>query len=202
MRLLPFILLLAACRSDSSINGGPSGTSFRAGQPGASGVSGDSGAQGPAGKDAQSSGSRIKATYYVGADGSRMFKSMRDTELDDDVYVAKAADGTLRWLPYLYKAQCNYFADDQCTQRVCWRLYGDCSPIGVWGEVGGTVCAATPTHIVALGSKVADNVPLFYQPSAAACSPNGATGTAGQHYLAGTETPATSFVAAQLVTED
>lgn len=209
MRVAPFVLLLA-CSGLPSPSGpsatGP-GTSFKAGQPGASGVSGVSGengangAQGPAGKDAQSSGSRIKATYFVGADGSRQFKAMHDSVLDDDVFVTKAADGAFRWLPYQYKAQCAHFTDDQCTQRVCWKLYGECSTLGVWSEVGATVCAASPTHIVALGSKLADNIPLFYQ-SPTACSPTTGTGTAGQHYMAGPETPAASFVEAEIVTED
>lgn len=208
MRVAPFFLLLA-CSGLPSPSGqsatGP-GSSFTAGQPGASGVSGAdgapgaSGAQGPPGKDAQSSGSRIKATYYVGTDGSRQFKAMHDTQLGKDVSGVLLADGKYHWLSQETRSLCGlYFSDSECTQRICWSP-GPCyGSQGSWVE--GSGCSTSETHIVAVGVLVPDATPI-YTLSGANCIAAGSTGTNKVHYRMGAEIPPSTFVEAEIITED
>lgn len=64
---------------------GPAGAAGPAGANGKDGVDGQpgpAGAAGPAGQDAAMSGSRLKAIYWHGADGSRESHGFLDTELD------------------------------------------------------------------------------------------------------------------------
>jgi hypothetical protein len=64
------------------------------------------------------SGSRLKAKYYVGADGSKQFAFIwRDTERNEDCSFQRAEDGSLRCLPPAGAAP-SYFADAACTQPV------------------------------------------------------------------------------------
>lgn len=80
------LVLVAGCDSGpqhlvvDNLEQGPPGAT---GQQGPAGKDGLAGEQGPAGKDATISGSRLKALYWHGADGSRVPQGrLLDTELD------------------------------------------------------------------------------------------------------------------------
>ena len=60
------------------------------------------------------SGTRLKARYYVGADGSKQFVGWRDTMRNEDCGFQKTDDGTLRCLPA--PSYVVYYADAGCTQ--------------------------------------------------------------------------------------
>jgi hypothetical protein len=59
------------------------------------------------------SGSRLKAKYYVGNDGSKQFIQWHDSQLDADCYFAQTASG-LRCLPAYITANA-YYADAACS---------------------------------------------------------------------------------------
>ena len=50
--------------------------------------------------DPATSGTRLKAKYYAGADGSRQFVGWHDAQRDEDCYFGAAADGVLRCAPF------------------------------------------------------------------------------------------------------
>lgn len=50
--------------------------------------------------DVTTSGSRLKAKWIVGADGSKQFRNWYDSQLGHDCYFNPASDGQTRCLPY------------------------------------------------------------------------------------------------------
>ena len=63
------------------------------------------------------SGTRLKARYYLGADGSKQFIGWRDTMRNEDCYIAKAEDGQLHCMPIAGAAAATYFGDKECTAQ-------------------------------------------------------------------------------------
>lgn len=102
---------------------GPAGTPGVDGRDGAPGADGKDGLDGKPGKDGApgkdaagavtSSGTRLRARFYTGADGAREFIGWHDTKLDVDCNIGPAENvTTLRCLPKL--AAPSYFADAAC----------------------------------------------------------------------------------------
>lgn len=75
---------------------------------------------------AATSGSRLKASYYIGADGSKQFKTMHDSQLGVDCSYLTAADGATRCLPS-GTAAISYFADSSCSASIATVAKG-CQP--------------------------------------------------------------------------
>jgi hypothetical protein len=68
--------------------------------------------------NANESGSRLKAKYYIGADGSKQFTFVwRDTQRDEDCTFGRVAGGELRCIPATSAIRI-YFADSGCTQPI------------------------------------------------------------------------------------
>jgi hypothetical protein len=114
---------------DDSSSGGSSGGGA-GGQPEADGSGSGSGNNGPsimdaltnpvpgASADPYQSGSRLEANYYAGADGSKQFMTMHDTQLNVDCAFQGAADGVLRCIPTGQGIFVGYYADSGCTPIV------------------------------------------------------------------------------------
>jgi len=65
------------------------------------------------------SGTRLKARYYVGLDGSKQFAGFYDTSRKENCAVMNASDGTLRCLPTKFYAMGgSFYADDGCSQKL------------------------------------------------------------------------------------
>jgi hypothetical protein len=62
------------------------------------------------------SGTRLKAKWRVGDDGSREFAGWHDSQLDLDCYFGVAADGVDRCLPYSAGLLPTYYSDAACTK--------------------------------------------------------------------------------------
>lgn len=149
---------------------------------------------------AQESGTRLKARYYSGADGSRQFLNWFDSELGTQCSFADLGDGVLRCVPPVTGVV--HYADSACTQIIYSTINNPC------------------------GATQASFLRVPYPDSNGACSPQyryfepGAQTTpqtlynrsgtgcvevnvdAGQTYwFAGAELPITSFVSGQIVTE-
>lgn len=95
------------------------------------------------------SGSRLKAKYIAGEDGSRQFNyAWRDTKRNEDCNFAHMADGKLRCLPTSGASQI-YFADEACSTPLWVRVKasgcGASQPNGtVYGMTNDTAgCVAT-----------------------------------------------------------
>lgn len=160
---------------------------------------GATGPSGPAGRDAQTSGTRLRARYYTAPDGTRVFKSMYDVLLNKSVAPSIAADGVLRWIPNEMNASCAYFKAG-CTQRICWKVDGTCYAQGVW-TANLSQCDAGETHVMAFGAIVPDNTPTFERDAVGNCVAAGDTGLAGMHFEAGPEIEPTTYIEASIVAD-
>jgi hypothetical protein len=67
--------------------------------------------------EAEMSGTRLRARYYVGADGSRQFIGWHDKERGEDCAFVQQPDGTLRCVPFYSTAAATYFADAACVTQ-------------------------------------------------------------------------------------
>jgi hypothetical protein len=68
------------------------------------------------------SGSRLKAKWYAGSDGSKQFVAWRDSQLNVDCSFQTSSDGSIRCFPSTSVAiiQPNSFADSACSQPVSY----------------------------------------------------------------------------------
>lgn len=74
------------------------------------------------------SGTRLKARYYVGADGSKQFAGWYDTSRKENCTVMTASDGKLRCLPSAFFATGgSYFSDDGCSQKLFYTVKASAS---------------------------------------------------------------------------
>jgi len=118
---------MAAC----SASGGPA-TGF--GPPGSSKPSGSSGGTSvtnpvpTASADSTQSGSRLKAMYNVGSDGSKTFVTFHDTQLNADCSFGGASDGSTRCLPSGAQVG-GFFSDPQCSQPLGFAATGCVTPV-------------------------------------------------------------------------
>ena len=121
---------MAACSA-----GGGVATGF--GSPGSSKPSGSSGSSGgtsvtnpvpTASADSTQSGSRLKAMYNVGSDGSKVFASLHDSQLNVDCSFEGASDGSTRCLPSGAQAG-GFFSDPQCSQSLGFAAIGCVTPV-------------------------------------------------------------------------
>lgn len=96
---------------------GPAGKDGARGPAGEQGPAGKDGAPGSAGKDAAVSGSRLKAQYQVGDDGSSAFYGWIDTKTQQPCTYYAAADGQPRCLPAKHGGT-RFYADPACTTAV------------------------------------------------------------------------------------
>jgi hypothetical protein len=199
---------VAACSgSMSTSNGGnPNGTSS-GGAPGTSsgsggagsgsGASSGSGSPVPdANADTTQSGSRLKATYYVGSDGSKQFASWSDSARGNETCTFQvAADGATRCLPagsYSY----SYFSNSTCTTPAVMLTSCGAAPRYILAPDTTSSCTVSPVHI----HSVSGPVSTLYIKSGSTCTtyavPAGYVAFAG-----GAEIPASAFQDATLQTE-
>lgn len=150
---------------------------------------------------ANESGSRLKARYYAGADGSRQFLNWLDSEFDAECYFTDTGDGTLRCIPWASVSTTAHFADSQCKQLLFSLPSAACgtSPTIARALIPNTfgTCAQQYKYYQP-GTKTA---PVqVYALSGANCisQPVDAKRT---YWFAGAELPISSFVSGEIVTE-
>ncbi len=140
-------------------------------------------------------GSRLKATFLVGADGSKAYVAgvWFDSQRNEDCAFGTAGDGQNRCLPNGVSGE--MFADSACTQPIIALPTGCATPTYAVVQASGT-CAAVVAgnHIYNVGAST--NPMALYVQNGASCFSAG-TGQPGyDYYTIGAEVPATSFVAA------
>jgi hypothetical protein len=220
-------VVMAACASGGpgSPNGfGPdaSGSSGGTGQDGSGSSGGGTGPNDSSGAgildaltdpvpeakaDTNQSGSRLKAKYYVGSDGSKTFFGMHDSMLNVDCYFQPATDGTTRCLPS-YPAGAlisTFFYDSGCAVPLAYVPKG-CSPAtyASQSQTGSGGCATAPSiRMFKLGTAYAG--PL-YTGSATNCSAQpdaGADSLRSSYDISslGPEVAPSTFVAATVQTD-
>jgi hypothetical protein len=141
-------------------------------------------------------GTRLKATYRVGDDGSKEYVPgvWFDKTRDESCSFTTAGDGKTRCLPA--GAAGGVYSDSACTQQMVAVPTGCTSP-GYAITVDTTnVCGpnAGGTHVWTLGS--ATTPQALYVMSGTTCYAAGPAGSQYTYYNVGSEVPASSFVGA------
>jgi hypothetical protein len=223
-------VIMAAC----SAGGGPQ--SFSGNDGGGSGSGASSGASGggsggivdaltdpvtEASADPYQSGSRLKANYYAGSDGSKQWIGWHDSQRNEDCGFTKAADGATRCMP-AGVAIVAYYADAACTQPLAYvSCYQGTPPRYVGAQYLGVPGAPSSDgyHLFPLGSTATVTTAYQLVPSTGSdggacnvgqftytCTQQPATTVSylqseGTFYSVGAEIPPSAFVQATVQTE-
>jgi hypothetical protein len=160
--------------------------------------------------DITTSGTRLKANYFVGSDGSKQFQSWHDSQLNLDCnFLTNTVDGTTRCLPVSAGSFIGYYTDPQCFQKVVAAT--TCSPgsyLTVY-ETGTSTCVPTSVaHVFAPGSQYTGAtvfvMTTVYSPDAGANVPacvSTSAATTLTYYTLGAEVPMSTFVQATIQTD-
>jgi hypothetical protein len=150
--------------------------------------------------DTYASGSRLKVQYYAGADGSKAFAGMYDSQRNEACSFVTAADGSTRCLPVAAPSASLgvYYADASCSSPLAYAASGCTSPL-YGNEFVSAACSGQGMyHIFQLGPAV--NPPMVYLKSGTVCAAQQPT-TAFVYYTVGPEIMPPSFAAGTLQTE-
>jgi len=146
---------------------------------------------------AGTSGSRLKARYYEGEDGSKQFIGWWDSQRQEDCVMVPAKDGKLRCLPAANVAITGY-ADANCSVPVVTVRKGCAAPsAAIVMETSGNVSCSLGYAYAAYGVDPAKFTGTLYGGSPSTCKV-----TTGEPYAEtmdfhrlSSEIPPTSFVA-------
>jgi hypothetical protein len=142
------------------------------------------------------SGTRLRARYLTGEDGSRQFVGWRDMQRNEDCSFLRAEDGVTRCLPG-YSFTSSYFADAGCTQPLLVTATvatacGGVTPVVPKYAADITAAGCGVTKLYAVGAAVAPA--MIYIGSAATCT--GSAPPATYAFYSTTPAPASGFIAA------
>jgi hypothetical protein len=224
-------VIMAACSATSGPLGSSSGDGGQGDGTASSGGSSASGGGGildaltdpvpEANADPDQSGTRLKAKFYGGTDGSKEFIGWHDSQRNEDCSVYPALDGTTRCMPTAVTA--SYYADSNCTQPIALVTVPACGAATAPGYVRATGVPSTPPigggHVFPVGSPAslpasAYTVGGTYAADAGACGPvfmysciavaaaawTSVTSTS-TGYTVGAELPPSTFVQMTIQTE-
>lgn len=173
MRLVTILgvgVLLAACSSKNEtveLKPDPSSsTATSSGQGGAGGGSPAGGAGGMSAGAAYESGSRLRARWLNGADGSRAFAGWHDSQRDVDCQPMTAWDEKKRCLPSTFSAA-NIFEDAACTYHVAVFAKGSCPSAYASMSLPESSCGQSKWKVVKIGGPYTY---AMYQLSAGSCT--------------------------------
>jgi hypothetical protein len=184
--------------SSSGASSGGSGGPSSSGAVGSSGGSGgSSGSPVPdANADETQSGSRLKANYYVGSDGSKQFAYFTDSARKNEVCsYAPADDGSIRCMPSGAYVVATEFADSACTVEVAESSACSAPPYAIQ-TTPGTGCGYV-TRVFSVGSPVTS----LYALSGTSCVSIGATSASLSYVTVGAEVTASNFQVATVQAE-
>jgi hypothetical protein len=148
---------------------------------------------GPDPNDGAHSGSRLKLTWFVFADGTRQFDGLYDAQRKESCFIYDWADGSAYCTPD-YSGSIVY-TNAGCTQKVA-QVYKDPScaqpPPSYLLEYGTGTCTYQPAHLYARGSATSV-AQYWYRYSDGTCG-GPFTGSYYDFYTLGGEIPTTELV--------
>jgi hypothetical protein len=204
-------VIMAACSAGSGSPGASLGRDGSASSSSGGAGSGGDGSSildaltdpvGMATADPNQSGTRLKLTYYAGADGSKQAAGLHDSMLNVDCSFETMGDGTLRCAPvYAVSALISsYYADAACSQPLA-LTYAGCSVPAYAASAESSSCPWQQTHHVFAVSGPYSGA-SYYSGSPGSCSgPNPASAVSGSFYAPGAELPPSNFVQATIQQE-
>jgi hypothetical protein len=160
----------------------------------------------PAAKaDTTQSGSRLKAKYYVGSDGSKQFAGWHDSMLNVDCGFSLASDGTTRCIPTTATLVLAWFSDSGCSQPLAWVTSKGCAPATYAAQGIAPIAPACTTYSSRVFQVGAAYSGAIYTGTPANCSeqPDGGAALRATYdfYSVGSEVAPSTFVAATVQTD-
>ena len=190
-----YVAMAACSASGGTATGfGPPGSSKPSGSSGSSGGTSVTNPVPTASADSTQSGSRLKAMYNVGSDGSKTFVTFHDTQLNADCLFGGASDGSTRCLPSGAQVTGELFSDPQCSQPLGIAATGCVTP--VYAVQYETTCSGNQKKIFPVTGTFNGSVYTGNATSCTAYSP--AVVSSYSFYNLGPEVSPSSFVQATL----
>ena len=181
-----FMIYVAFAACNASKPGGSARPNSR-GDGGSSGVTDPV----PTAKADPESGSRLKAKYRIGDDGSKEYLSgvWYDSERQEDCSFATAADGKERCMP-TSQLTVTFYGDASCSQPLAVGS-PSCAPKYAM-TFEPSACSAGTVHIYAIGATATPS--KLYVNANGTCMNAGPPDPASTYYQVGAEVAASSFV--------
>lgn len=147
------------------------------------------------------SGTRLRARFLVGEDGSKQeIGGWHDKQLDIDCAFQAAADGTYRCLPPEHATvSADFFSDAGCTQPMAGVRPGCAPPTYAWALDGDETCGPAP-RVTAVFKVGATPAKMFSKDSQNPCHEVIAVAGVALYTIA-SAVPLTTFVAAKAQVE-
>jgi hypothetical protein len=181
-----------------SSNGGANNSSAGAAHSGAAGMLGMMMDPVPdAAAEPATDGSRLKAEYNVGADGSRQFAGWWDSQRNEECAFQPFADGSQHCVP-LYTGVIQLgFSDSSCSSALFAIALSTCpDPATVKYALSGAAWGCTAFSYAAVESLTLATPDKIFSGTPAACVDVTASYKPVYNFFTGTEIPLSSFVAA------
>ena len=155
--------------------------------------------------DTTQSGSRLKAKYYAGSDGSKQFAGWHDSMLNVDCGFSPASDGTTRCVPSGATTQL-FFSDSGCAQALAYIPATGCnSPPYALVTVPASATPGCASYFERVLQVVGAYSGAIYTGTPANCSeqPDGGAIWRATYafYTVGSEVAPSTFVAATVQTD-
>ena len=152
----------------------------------------------------EQSGSRLKAKYYVGSDGSRQFLGWHDSMLNVDCAFYPASDGTTRCMPAGTTVSASVFSDPGCSQPLAETSKG-CAPGKYELQLTAATACASNYYFRLFEVGAIYSGPL-YSGTPGSCTEESDAGAdslraAADIYELGSEIPPSTFVAVTVQTD-
>ena len=151
--------------------------------------------------DVNQSGSRLKAQYYTGSDGSKAFAGMYDTQTKQDCAYATAADGMTRCLPAgtHVVASTEYYSDMGCTMPILTVPKACMTPPPYVTTFKAACNGAATFHVFPSGAAFTPGTDIYFGDGTACVKVKPKAGA--DWVSAGTEIAASTFVQGTLASE-
>lgn len=201
-------VVMAACSSKGGggflgRGGGGPGVDADGGDPNGSADTGLDGLLDPvptAAAEVYKSGSRLKAKYYEGQDGSKAFVGWFDSQRNEDCSFRIAADGTARCLPTGDVVQ--FFNDGNCTSPLV-MVAKPCATAAAYAVFqDGVSCSEVRTRVYPRGNPTTPGGTIFMKASTSCTGISSSTyQTIYNFFTVGPEVAPSAFVGANLKVE-
>lgn len=186
---------IVSCSSSSSKNIGPDGTLPDGGKidPNAPEQTSKPNPSDPSKIGA--SGSRLKARFYAGEDGSQQFVGWYDSQLQKNCTFTPTGDGKLRCVVEGLAGRSGYFADTGCSQPTVVVSKG-CTPPSLANASATSAGSCGTTFSLRIANVGAKHVGPVYAGTPASCIAAGAAFTTDilDYYDIGADVPLTTYV--------
>ncbi len=193
--------------TSSATSGGHGGAAASAAHVAAAGSGGHAGAGGAGiipDAMADESGSRIKIMWVVGADGSKVFDGLYDSQRSESCYWSPYYDSSIRCMPLPGVGQIvatSLYSDSACTTALYGRVSPPCPTPPKYAYTSELLMCVgiTSTKIFHVGQSI--SAPPTVYTMAGSCQLYGPAPSNYEFYELGSQIPASDFASATITTD-